>query len=343
MPARAHIEVVGQQNEKLTVAGWMFVPARPIDRFRLVINGTAVLEGPPRQRPDVLAAFPRVPSALNSEFHFEATLPSASMRDWVDIEIVGVTGGAEIGRTGTLFRVGFADGMPNPTPEMMHRVSNISDSAAFWMGGLEYYGILSKSIERHRGGMVPRRILDWGCGCGRIAAFFLKYSGMSEVCGCDIDGRAVQWCDEHLKPGKFSTSQPYPPLQYGKESFDVVFGSSVFTHLDRELQRDWLVELRRILAPGGLLLVSTQGELAALLTAPERAVNEMKRHGISDYLVKDTFDGVAPPKYYREVYQTREYTLNEWSKILPVLEHIEAGMGNFQDLVILRKPDGRRG
>ena len=43
-----------------------------------------------------------------------------------------------------------------------------------------------------------------------------------------------------------------PPLPLPDAHFDVVTAFSVFTHID-ELDSPWLLELRRILKPGGLL------------------------------------------------------------------------------------------
>ena len=49
-------------------------------------------------------------------------------------------------------------------------------------------------------------------------------------------------------------------------------------------------------------------------------------------------DGIAPEGYYRGVFQTREYTIQEWSKYFEILEYIERGVANYQDLVVMRRP-----
>src|SRR5262249_14848680 len=50
------------------------------------------------------------------------------------------------------------------------------------------------------------------------------------------------------------------PLRYRDASFDLVYAFSVFTHLPESLQLAWMGELRRVLRPGGYLLISLHGE-----------------------------------------------------------------------------------
>jgi ubiquinone/menaquinone biosynthesis C-methylase UbiE len=41
-----------------------------------------------------------------------------------------------------------------------------------------------------------------------------------------------------------------PPLPFPDDHFDLVFSSSVFTHIDEHAQDLWLAELRRVTQPG---------------------------------------------------------------------------------------------
>jgi SAM-dependent methyltransferase len=194
-------------------------------------------------------------------------------------------------------------------------------------------------------------MLDWGCGCGRVTAHFLADGRIGEVHGVDIDGEATAWCQVALPGGRFQQTGAYPPLPFPDGHFDLVVAYSVFTHLPLELQRSWLREMRRVLTPGGLLLATVHGEFAALFNFPirdpqsllERARLSWGRRpvidgGIVDSIPDHALDGIAPDGYYRSVFQTRRLTIREWSRILDVVEFRDAGVGNFQDLVVLRKP-----
>src|SRR4029079_13873071 len=55
-------------------------------------------------------------------------------------------------------------------------------------------------------------------------------------------------------------------------SFCVVYAPSVFTHLPDRLQAHWMGEMRRVLKPGGVLVMSLHGDaLLGKLSRAERA------------------------------------------------------------------------
>jgi SAM-dependent methyltransferase len=107
------------------------------------------------------------------------------------------------------------------------------------------------------------RVLDFGCGCGRTARWFLPGLKNTEFHGVDVDADAVGWCRQYLSPGQFAVNGPAPPLAFSAEHFDVIYCLSVFTHLDEAMQDLWLSELARILKPDGILLLTVHGKIAA--------------------------------------------------------------------------------
>jgi SAM-dependent methyltransferase len=100
---------------------------------------------------------------------------------------------------------------------------------------------------------VRGRVLDFGCGCGRVARH------LPGVDGCDYNPALVEWCRENL-PGEFRVNALEPPAPYEEESYDLVYAISVLTHLTERLAEAWVAEWRRILRPGGHLLVTTHGD-----------------------------------------------------------------------------------
>jgi hypothetical protein len=51
-----------------------------------------------------------------------------------------------------------------------------------------------------------------------------------------------------------------PPLRYEAGRFALIYALSAFSRMLEPLQKVWIRELRRLLAPGGLLVVSLLGE-----------------------------------------------------------------------------------
>jgi SAM-dependent methyltransferase len=97
-------------------------------------------------------------------------------------------------------------------------------------------------------------VLDFGCGCGRVAAPLIAATD-ARVHGCDVNGRLVQWCRRRLD-GDFRRTRPEPPLPYADQAFSLVYALSVFTHLHEANAQAWLAELARVTRKGGLAVLS---------------------------------------------------------------------------------------
>ncbi|MDX6506326.1 MAG: hypothetical protein QOG06_970 [Gaiellaceae bacterium] len=153
-----------------------------------------------------------------------------------------------------------ADGVPVPPAQLRVRVAGTADPAWFLEGGR-----LGAEAVREVLGRAGVRLdevgsmLDFGCGCGRVTRW---WAGLERpaVSGSDHDTAAVAWCRANLSFARFETNELAPPLAFGDGAFDVVYALSVFTHLTEELGLAWRDELRRVIRPGGHLLLSVHGE-----------------------------------------------------------------------------------
>lgn len=164
------------------------------------------------------------------------------------------------------------DGLPLPPPALIVRVAGEADEAWFLEGGRLAAGSIRDSLARAgRPLETLDSMLDFGCGCGRVVRHWADLGGTA-VAGSDHDERAVAWCVENLPFARFEVNGLAPPLAFAGESFDLVYALSVLTHLTEELQTLWLRELRRVVRPGGFLLLTTHGEsYLERLDAEERA------------------------------------------------------------------------
>jgi SAM-dependent methyltransferase len=107
-----------------------------------------------------------------------------------------------------------------------------------------------------------RRVLDFGCGSGRVLRHFVTEARekVAEFHGCDIHGPSVEWLREYLVPPlHVELVDEEPPLPYPDSTFDVVWSTSVFTHLT-DHWAGWLVELHRVMKPDGILIVTILSE-----------------------------------------------------------------------------------
>jgi SAM-dependent methyltransferase len=222
------------------------------------------------------------------------------------------------------------EALPVPPPNLMFEVVHSYSIEGFLRGGSERAEAIATAVAQAGLDMARcGRILDFGCGCGRVVRHWRTLPG--EVHGSDLQPALVEWCRRHLPFGRFETNGLEPPLPYGDARFDLVYALSVFTHLPERLQGRWMAELARVLAPGGFLLLTTHGErYAAELDPGEREAFDAGR-----LVVRESADAGSN---VCGAYHPPDFVRGELSAGFEVVDHRpEGAAGNpHQDLWLLR-------
>jgi SAM-dependent methyltransferase len=332
---RGLFQELDHRDGMLHIAGWMLLPRAPLDSIAVVIDGKHATQALRRERPDVADAFPDIAHAGRTGF--TAAVPvSLDPDQMVDIHLVANAGGKPAGHMAAWYS-------PNvrfriPPADLMKRVTGSDDTAFFCASSFQSFRDLWDVVRRWRQPASIATALDWGCGCGRLVNTLRSLSPLEAVHGCDIDAQAIDWCRQNFADVRFSVNPRVPPTEYLDNTFDLVIGNSVLTHLTEELQVRWLEEIRRITAPGGLCLASVHGDYAnSFCRADARVRYILARDGIFDEWRDESLKGVAPDDYYRDTLQTQGYTRRVYRKYLEILDYVEGGWLKFQDLVVMKK------
>jgi SAM-dependent methyltransferase len=155
--------------------------------------------------------------------------------------------------------------LPYPSFDLANRVIELPGDD---LAGFIEYEMAGRQTKELLLGLLPdgysldgRSMLDFGCGAGRTLRHFHDEAATARFVGCDIDQESIDWLGSNLCPPlEAIRSGTEPPLPFEDGSFDFIWAISVFTHLTAN-SAAWLLELHRLLKPGGMLMASYMGEL----------------------------------------------------------------------------------
>lgn len=300
----------------------------------------------PTERPDLAEHLYWIRSPAQCGFQIYLPTHDAAGR----LDLVARRRDRDLARLSTTYIAPYLEDQPLPPEDMTQRVSDLAGES-FRLSGLSIFTDLWDRVSERLGDPRDLAILDWGCGCGRVSRYLAR-AGVTRLFGCDIDAEAISWCSSNLR-GEFRLSAPEPRLPFGDSEVDTVLAVSVLTHLDRQRQRQWLAELRRVLSPQGLLVASVAGPHAYALgnsrirtaghrpgSAKARAVLHARRWRLrrAKTIQQDDphFDGIAPTGFYKSIFQSRAYTQGAWGEHFSIESYIERGLAGHQDLVVMK-------
>jgi SAM-dependent methyltransferase len=238
-------------------------------------------------------------------------------------------------------------------PRRLRARTGAPGAEAFVRGGAEAASELQAAYEvANRGSLsAVRSILDLGCGSARVLPHVARLAPRARCTGADIDAAAIAWAADHHPSMRWERSSFRPPLPFGDAEFDLVYSISVFSHLDAVLQDAWLAEVARVLAPGGVALLSVHGA---------HAFDRFRAGDVaSGWCARDAFRRAelgagefAFVRYRRSVWNEgdlpgvegdyglafhgAEYVRSHWSRWFSLVGVVERGLTDWQDVVVCR-------
>ena len=153
--------------------------------------------------------------------------------------------------------------IPYPPDEFIDLVGG-GGAEDFDLTGRRYFDLIVKKC-----GVRPtHHMLDIGSGCGRMAFPFTQYLDGGSYRGFDVVAPMVAWCRDNIssrfpafefahadlsnslysRTGADAATYRFP---YNDGTFDVVFATSVFTHLLPNAANNYAREIRRVMKQGG--------------------------------------------------------------------------------------------
>jgi glycosyltransferase involved in cell wall biosynthesis/SAM-dependent methyltransferase len=210
------------------------------------------------------------------------------------------------------------------------------------------------------GGLAPHhRVLDVGCGIGRMAVPLTRYlDERGRYDGFDVVAKGIDWCRSEISPrfprfrfhladvrNRFynpgargeATRYSFP---YADRSFDFVILTSVFTHMLPEEMESYLSEVSRVVKPDGTVF------LTFFLVTPEIQTVVESGGGTLDFRYDGghfrTVDEATPERAvaYSEAHVRERFSAHGLFVVEPVRYGTWSGRRgglSYQDVVVTRR------
>ena len=131
----------------------------------------------------------------------------------------------------------------------------------------------------YNGGNTPvQRILDYGCGYGRVSRFLRAAFPDAQIDVTDLLAPGVAWCVQNFRCTAVD-AQALP------DTYDLIWLGSVFTHLNPVAAKNLLHDLKAALRPSGVLTLTSRGRYSASIAKAgvRGLIEEKKETMLRDY------------------------------------------------------------
>jgi SAM-dependent methyltransferase len=236
-----------------------------------------------------------------------------------------------------------------PDAELQERWNGRSGLSLASQSSSFYAKLIARYEHYARTSVAQARVLDFGCGWGRVTRFLARDVEPGRLYGCDPVAEILEVCRANRVPATLARSEFRPERIPFEEPFELAFAFSVFTHLSESAHECCLSALHRALRPGALLILT--------IRPPAYLQRCEQLHPVLEGLGPDPQAELARPRYlfaphageahpqyqgqgemyYGETVITLAYVRERWSELFELLDADLLIDDPFQVVLTLRR------
>jgi len=100
------------------------------------------------------------------------------------------------------------------------------------------------------------RLLDFGCGNGRLLEFVYNEDLKVDYSGVDISKELIEIAKHNYPQEKFLVVENEKETEFSNKYFDIIFSIAVFHHFNPNMTRNALKEMKRVLKKDGIVVIT---------------------------------------------------------------------------------------
>lgn len=228
------------------------------------------------------------------------------------------------------------------------------------MGGKEHYFFIGASaaeviLSAISASQLTRveQVLDLPCGHGRVLRHLVRMFPSAKFDACDLDTAGVKFCASQFGAKPVHSKAELTELRL-RESYDLIWIGSLFTHTPLHLTKRWLGFLANHLSATGILVATFHGRWTTRLHQAAPHIDENSWNLILKECDETGYGYQNYPAGLAHGFTDGNYgvSLAKPSKILEIAENIpdtriftytERAWGHHQDVLVLGKPKWNEG